>query len=80
MVDWAKLLNEKINTARRNWDDELEFEDAMQAVASSVAETFSVHDSVTDEELEQVWIDVQTIVRHDEAHRRFEKECERLGI
>jgi hypothetical protein len=81
MVDWAKLLKDKIENA-----------DAMElcmsvpepylfaAIIADTVATFEVHDSVTDEELEEVFAQIETIIKHDEAHARFEKECERLGI
>ena len=57
MLDWARLLSEKIE----NTEPLDDFAGAIVALCSSVVDTFEVHDSVTDEELEAVFAEIAAI-------------------
>lgn len=62
MLDWAKLLSEKIETAEST---EIYLSvpeaDLFLAIIAETVATFDVHDSVTDDELEAVFAEIVAI-------------------
>ena len=60
MLDWAKLLRDKIETTEEVCVS-VDNMGAFIAIINDVVATFEVHDSVTDEELALVFAEIEAI-------------------
>ncbi len=62
MLDWARLLSEKIENAQaEEICVSVPDADLFAAIMAETVATFEVHDSVTDEELESVFAEIAAI-------------------